>query len=207
MKRKGLIIVISAPSGGGKTTVIKKLLAECDGLALAVTATSRPMRNGEVDGKDYYFFSKDEFAKKIEEGFFWEHVNYCGNYYGVPKDLTLREIEKGKDLILNIETLGMRAVKKTNPDDVVSVFLMIRSKEELKKRLEGRGDDAAVIADRLSNAGNEAKNYSEYDYCVFNDNVDETVAEIKAIIMAERKKTSRYIGLDELVKKEFPVKR
>ncbi len=203
MKRRGLILIVSSPSGAGKTTVIKNLIKKIEGVSLAVTATSRAMRPGEVDGKDYFFFSKEDFQNKIKEGFFWEHVEYCGNFYGVPKASTLAEVEKGNDVILVIESEGMRAVKATNPEDVVTVFIMIRSFVELEARLRSRGDPREVVEKRIGNANNEIVNYDQYDYFIFNDEVEKSSEEIKAIISAERLKLTRQVEVPSFIDKEF----
>ncbi|MDO5156245.1 MAG: guanylate kinase [Eubacteriales bacterium] len=189
MKKKGVLIVISGFSGVGKGTVVKKLIEKYQ-YSLSVSATTRAPRTGEEDGKDYYFKSVEEFRNLIDYNGFIEWAQYVENYYGTPRKFVEDELEKGNNVILEIEVQGAMRVKEQYPDAVL-VFLTAPDAYSLKARLEGRGtEDAKVIAKRLKRAYEETDDMQFYDYLVVNDDLDTCVEHVNAVIIAEGFKTS-----------------
>lgn len=181
---KGLLIVISGPSGAGKGTICKALVEKGD-YFVSVSATTRNPRAGEVDGKSYYFLKKEDFIKKIESGDFLEHAEVHGNLYGTPKSSVLEKLDEGKDVILEIEVQGALNVKKIFPEAVL-IFLAPPSFDELRKRLTGRGtEDADTVNKRLMQACDEAQYIFNYKYYVVNNEVDECIEQIRTIIANE----------------------
>ena len=189
MNKKGVLIVISGFSGVGKGTVVKKLI-EKYGYSLSVSATTREPRLGEVDGKDYYFKSVAEFQNLIDYNGFIEWAQYVENYYGTPRKFVEEEMEKGNNVILEIEVQGAMRVKEQYPNAVL-IFLTAPDAHSLKERLEGRGtEEPKVIAKRLKRAYEETDDMPCYDYLVVNDDLDTCVANVNAVIVAESFKTS-----------------
>lgn len=191
MEGKGIVFVISAPSGTGKTTLIRELLRRLPGLTFSVSYTTRPPRPGEADGVDYRFVSREEFLRMVEEGAFVEWAEVHGDLYGTPKGAL--DPPPGKDVILDIDPQGARRVKELRPDAVL-IFILPPSLEELERRLrERKKDPEEVIRQRLANARNELEQIKMYDYTVVNDNVDRALQYLSAIVLAERSKTSRLL--------------
>ena len=189
MNKKGVLIVISGFSGVGKGTVVKKLI-EKYGYSLSVSATTREPRPGEVDGKDYYFKTVAEFENLIDYNGFIEWAQYVENYYGTPRKFVEDEMEKGNNVILEIEVQGAMRVKEQYPNAVL-IFLTAPDAHSLKERLEGRGtEDAKVIAKRLKRAYEETDDMPCYDYLVVNDDLDICVDNVNSVIVAEGFKTS-----------------
>lgn len=189
--QKGLLIVISGASGTGKGTVCKKLLADLPEVAYSISATTRTPRPGEVDGREYYFLSKDEFQTWIAEEKFLEYANVYGNFYGTPINKIEERLNRGEDIILEIDVQGALSVKRKCPEGVY-IFLLPPSLEELKNRIEGRGTETPEsLSRRLKNAVAEIKIGLQYDYVVVNDTIDNAAAQIKAILTAERCKVAR----------------
>lgn len=179
--RQGVLIVISGFSGAGKGTVVKRLMAEGN-FALSISATTRSPREGEVDGREYFFLSKEEFKKRIEEERFLEWAEFSGNFYGTPKDYVLDQMKQGKDVILEIEAQGALQVKKQYPDAGL-LFLVAPSMTLLKERLTGRGtENQEQVARRLGQARREIESMNEYDYIVVNDDLDVCVNTVQQII-------------------------
>ncbi len=196
---EGLLLILSAPSGTGKTTVRNALLEETDDLRKAITTTTRPPRPGEVDGEDYFFLSEDEFKKRLEEERFLEHAVIYGNYYGSGRDYIEGELAAGRDVILVVDAQGARAIQETDLP-VVFIYLLPPSLRELRRRLEGRKTDSAeVIEKRFAQAQKEIAYLKEYDYCLICDDVDVTVADIKAIIRAEKCRVERNPDIREMI--------
>ncbi len=191
---RGLLIVISGPSGVGKGTVRKALFEmKNHNLTYSVSMTTRKIRPGEKDGKDYYFVSREEFERKIEEGKFLEHAEFVGNYYGTPLDKVDALLDQGKEVVLEIEVDGALQVKKKMPDCVM-IFLVPPGKQALYDRLRGRGTESEeVIEQRIQKANREFKKAKLYDYIVVNDEVMNAADRIMAIIRAEHAKTERSI--------------
>ena len=191
-KKTGQIIVISAPSGAGKDTVVKELMKrDSTNLWVSVSATSRSPREGEKEGVDYYYLSKEEFEKKIEEGFFLEYTNYAGNYYGTPKKYIKEKIEQGIDVILIIEIEGASNIKKLIPE-AIFIFIMPPSLKELVKRLKKRGTETnEKIIKRFHEAYKEVNDVSKYNYVVVNDKLDEAVDKVESILRAEKCRVDR----------------
>jgi guanylate kinase len=186
-KKKSLIIVISAPSGSGKTTIITKLLEKTDGVKRSVSETTRQPRAGEEDGTDYHFITEEEFKRKIDENGFLEWEENFGYYYGTPIRQFEEAVDKGLDIILSIDVKGARNVKNRFPESI-SVFVMPPSKEELAQRLKGRNtDQEKQVSMRLEEAKREIEAADEYDYLIVNEDLDEAVEELKGIIENERK--------------------
>lgn len=180
----GKLFVISGPSGTGKGTVCKELI-KSDGPDLSISMTTREPRAGEKDGREYFFVTKEEFMRNIEEGNLLEYANVFDNMYGTPKDAVVRKLERGRNVMLEIDVQGGLLVKKAMPDAVL-IFLLPPSLAELRSRLEGRQTDAPdVIEKRLSKALNEIRIVGEYDYYVVNDDLDEAVKDVLNIIDAE----------------------
>lgn len=191
MKKKGLLIVVSAPSGGGKGTVLKELFRRNENLKMSVSATTRAPRSGEEHGVHYYFISKDAFRQNIENGAMLEYAEYCGNFYGTPKAPVQAWLDEGYDVVLEIEVQGGKQIKTVAPD-CVSIFLVPPSLEVLEKRLRGRGTETeAVIQERLAAAREEIPHVLDYDYTVVNDTVEQAVIDIQAILEAEKLRVSR----------------
>ncbi|MBE6587861.1 MAG: guanylate kinase [Ruminococcaceae bacterium] len=193
MSSKGTLIVISGPSGSGKGTVVKSLMEMMPDLGFSVSATTRAPREGEVDGRDYFFISRDDFEEMIEDGDILEYTTYCGNYYGTPKKEAERITGEGRDLILEIEVDGASQVKKKFPG-AVTVMLIPPSLSVLEERLRGRGTESdEVIKKRLERACEEIKLAYDYDYVVVNENggVEACARKIKRIINAERSRSAR----------------
>ncbi|MFH1038284.1 MAG: guanylate kinase [PVC group bacterium] len=194
----GLLFILSAPSGAGKTTVCDALLEKTDNLKKAITSTTRPPRPGEEDGVDYFFLSKDQFRKRIAERRFLEHAVIYDNYYGSGRDYIESQLEAGYDVILVVDAQGARSIRKTGIA-AVYIFLLPPSLEELRARLIGRQSDSPeVIEKRFSRAREELGSYAEYDYCVINDDLGAAVADIQAVMRAER---CRVRQCPEIVKK------
>lgn len=191
---RGLLVVISGPSGVGKGTVRKALFdMHNHNLTYSVSMTTRKMRPGEVDGVDYYFVSKEEFEQKIEDGKFLEHAEFVGNYYGTPLDKVNEKLDAGREVVLEIEVEGALQVKKKMPDCVM-IFIVPPSKEALYDRLRSRGTESEeIIKERIEKANREFKKAYLYDYIVVNDEVSNAADRIMAIIRAEHAKTSRTI--------------
>ena len=192
LKRTGQLIVISAPSGAGKDTVVKELMKrDSNNLWVSVSATSRSPREGEKDGVDYYFLTKEEFEKKIEEDFFIEYTNYAGNYYGTPKKYIKDKIDQGIDVILIIEIEGASNIKKLVPE-AIFIFIMPPSLKELVRRLKTRGTETnEKIMKRFHEAYKEVNDVSKYNYVVVNDKLVEAVDKVEAILKAEKCRVDR----------------
>ena len=189
--RKGLLIVVSGASGTGKGTVCKKILADLPEVAYSISATTRKPRPGEIDGKEYYFLSVEEFKAWIAEEKFLEYAEVYGNFYGTPLNKIEERLNRGEDILLEIDVQGALNVKRKCPDGVY-IFLLPPSLEELKSRIEGRGtENPESLARRLKNAVAEIKIGLEYDYVVVNDTIDNAAEQIKEILTAERLKVAR----------------
>lgn len=187
---KGLLIVVSGPSGAGKGTVVGELIKN-KGYALSVSATTRFPREGETDGVNYFFKTVDEFKKMIADNDFLEYAEFCGNFYGTPLPYVRQMLDEGKNVILEIEVKGAFQVKRSLPEAVL-VFLAPPSLGELENRLRGRGTEAEeVIQRRMKRAAEEMELFAEYDYIVVNTEVEKAVSDIRSIVTAERLKTDR----------------
>ena len=186
---KGLLVVYAGASGVGKGTIMKKLLAADPNIRLSVSATTRAPREGEVDGREYYFVSRERFEELIKEDGFLEHAEYVGNCYGTPKKPVFRMLDEGIDVFLEIEIKGFLQIRESCPD-CLSIFIIPPSYEELKARLSGRGTESEeVIAERLRTAEQELGYKEMFDYVVVNDDVDRAAGEVLSILRAEKAKS------------------
>ena len=182
----GTLYIISAPSGAGKTSLITKLLENLEGAEMAVSHTTRKPREGEVNGKHYHFIDADTFLDDVHNGDFLEHANVFGNLYGTAKKSVEDILAKGVDVILEIDWQGAQQVRGLMPD-TMSIFILPPTKQELERRLRGRGTDSdEVIAKRLGQSCDDIKHYDEFDYVVINDDFDESVNTLKSIFIANR---------------------
>lgn len=191
IRQKGILFVVSGPSGVGKNSVLTSLLKDVPGLCYSISATTRKPRKGEQDGVSYFFMSREEFMEKAEAGHFFEYEEYVGNLYGTPRDYVERMLAAGKDVAMDIECRGALNVKRMMPSSVL-IFLTPPSMEELRKRLAARSTDSQDVIDmRVKKAECEMGEIYKYDYYVMNDKLDNAVADVKKIIGAERLKVSR----------------
>lgn len=203
MKRKGILIIISGFSGAGKGTLVKRLVEKYDSYALSISATTREPRPGEVDGREYFFLSKEAFENKIKENGLIEYACYCDNYYGTPREYVERQLEDGRDVILEIEIQGAYKVKKQYPD-ALTLFVMTPDAGELRYRLESRGTESeAVIEKRMQRAAKEALGIKEYEYIVVNDKLEKCVDEVHRIIMAAHNAAHRNMEFIDNIRKEL----
>jgi guanylate kinase len=194
--RRGLLFVLSSPSGAGKSTIARKLLASDDGLQMSVSATTRPPRPGEVDGKDYHFVDVDRFKAMVAEGAFLEWAHVFGHRYGTPHAPVNAILANGRDVLFDIDWQGAQQLYQQAGGDVVRVFILPPSMDELHRRLAGRATDSAdVVEARMSRAASEIAHWDGYDYVLVNDDVDRCFEEVKTILAAERLKRSRQTSL------------
>ncbi|MZR30957.1 guanylate kinase [Sneathiella litorea] len=200
LTRRGLMLVLSSPSGAGKTTISRALLKEDDNLVMSVSATTRPRRPGEQDGKDYYFVEPVDFNLMINRDELLEHAKVFNHYYGTPRGPVEDALSEGQDILFDIDWQGTQQLAHKARTDLVSVFILPPSTEALEKRLKTRAlDSAEVIDQRMSKAAEEISHWSEYDYVVINDDLDRCLAEVKAILTAERVRRTRRTGLIQFV--------
>lgn len=203
MNNRGILMVLSGFSGAGKGTLVNGLLEKYDNYALSVSATTRSPREGEEEGKAYFFRSKEEFEKMIEADAFIEYAKYVDNYYGTPKEYVQQKLEEGKDVILEIEIQGALKVKKQFPDTLL-LFVMPPNAMELKNRLLGRGSETeAVVAKRLSRAVQEADGIEAYDYLIINDDLQECIGQLHSIIQSEHYRVNRNQDLIDRMRSEL----
>jgi len=183
---KGKLYIISAPSGAGKTSLIKKLLPQVDNLMVSISHTTRAMRAGETDGKDYFFTEISTFKQQIQQGNFLEYAQVYDNFYGTAQSTVEANLSQGQDVILEIDWQGAQQIRQALPD-TISIFILPPSTEILKDRLQGRGQDSEeIINRRMKDAVNEMSHYPEYDYLVVNNDFELALVELKSIILANR---------------------
>ena len=198
--RRGLMFVLSSPSGAGKTTTSRRLLELDDNLTMSVSATTRPERPGEKEGHDYRFVDEAAFDRMVEGGQLLEHAEVFGHRYGTPAGPVEAALEEGRDVLFDIDWQGTQQLAQGARGDLVSTFILPPSTGSLRRRLEARAQDTPeVVAIRMAKASEEMSHWREYDYIVVNDDIDQTVAEVLAILTAERLRRDRRTGLTEFV--------
>lgn len=200
--RRGLMLVLSSPSGAGKTTLSRLLLAaEGERVMMSVSTTTRPPRPGEVEGKDYHFVDETTFARLAREGAFLEHATVFGKSYGTPAAAVEAALARGRDVLFDIDWQGTQQLAQKMAKDLVRVFVLPPSTAELERRLRERGQDSPeVVAGRMAKAAEEISHWAEYDYVIVNDDLQETLQKIRAILSAERQKRDRQTGLFDFVR-------
>jgi len=200
--RRGLMLVLSSPSGAGKTTISRALLERDANLSMSVSVTTRPKRPGEVSGRDYRFIDRTEFDLMVNRRELLEYAKVFGHYYGTPRAPVEEALAAGCDVIFDIDWQGAQQLAQTAREDLVSVFILPPSTAELDKRLHRRAQDSEeVVAARMAKAPEEISHWAEYDFIVINRSVEESVAQVQAIVAAERLRRERQIGLPEFVKR------
>ena len=199
--RRGLMLVLSSPSGAGKTTISREILVNDDNIEMSVSMTTRPPRRGEVDGKDYNFTDMESFNLMVNRREFLEYAKVFDNYYGTPSGPVLDVLASGRDILFDIDWQGTQQLAEKAGDDLVSIFILPPSMMDLEHRLKTRAQDSAeVVARRMAKASDEVTHYAEYDYIIVNYDIADSVAKVSAILMAERLRRERQVGLGEFVK-------
>ena len=199
--RRGLMLVLSSPSGAGKTSIARSLLTRDKEINMSVSATTRPRRPGEAEGKDYYFVDEEKFKTDINKGLFLEYARVFDHYYGTPLGLVQKLLSSGCDVLFDIDWQGTQQIKAKARDDLVSIFVLPPSTAELEKRLITRAQDSAeVVAGRMARAADEMSHYPEYDYIIVNHDLDQSIDSVHTILKAERLRRSRQASLTEFMK-------
>ena len=200
IQRRGLLLVLSSPSGAGKTTITRRLLERDPTLSLSVSVTTRPPRPGEVDGRDYWFIDRARFDAMVAAGELLEHATVFGHCYGTPRPPIEAALAAGRDVVTDIDWQGTQQLSQTLPADLVKVFILPPTLEALQDRLRRRAQDSAdVVAARMAKSAEEMSHWSEYDYVIVNRDIDESVGEVEAIVTAERLRRNRQLGLVDFV--------
>ena len=201
IQRRGLLLVMSSPSGAGKTTLSRRLLAADGNIEMSVSVTTRPPRPGEVDGKDYHFIGAREFARLRDAGELLEYAEVFGNSYGTPKRPVTEALQEGRDVLFDIDWQGTQQLAQAMEDDLVRIFILPPSAEELRERLIRRAQDSAMtVAKRMAKAADEISHWPEYEYVIVNEDIDIAGAQIDAILTAERLRRRRRVGLTKFVR-------
>lgn len=196
LHRRGLMFILSSPSGTGKTTIARRLLQHDGHIRMSISVTTRPIRSGEVDGRDYHFVSQEQFDRMVEAGELMEWATVFGNSYGTPKAQIRAGLKEGQDFLFDIDWQGTQQLFQKAETDVVRVFLLPPSLDELRRRLTGRGTDSAdVISARMERARAEISHWDGYDYVVVNDDIETCYDKVLEILHAERMKRARQTGL------------
>ncbi|NQV46194.1 MAG: guanylate kinase [Rhodospirillaceae bacterium] len=200
IERRGMMFVLSSPSGAGKSTISRAMLERHDSLIMSVSATTRQPRPGEVEGTDYYFIDKAEFDRMVADGEMLEHAQVFDNFYGTPKAPVEAALSVGMDVMFDVDWQGTQQLGGNAKGDLVSVFILPPSMTELERRLTERAQDSAeVVKKRMAKAADEMSHYREYDYIVLNDDLEESIAKVQTILAAERLKRDRQIGLHAII--------
>lgn len=204
IKRRGLMYVMSSPSGAGKTTITRALLKENPNLSMSISATTRKRRAGEVHGQDYFFVSTEEFRDMVDNGEMLEHAKVFDNYYGTPRSPVEKALSEGNDVIFDIDWQGTQQLSELAREDLVTVFILPPARSALEKRLRSRSKDTleseSDIRGRMEKAADEMSHYTEYDYVIINDDIDEAIRKAQLIMDAEHIKRRRMVGLSDFVR-------
>jgi guanylate kinase len=199
--RRGLMLVLSSPSGAGKTSISRALLAREPSLSMSVSATTRPKRPGEVAGRDYHFVDTETFGLMVNRDELLEHAKVFGNYYGTPRAPVEASLASGHDVLFDIDWQGTQQLRQTAGRDLVAIFILPPSTRELEKRLTSRAQDSArVVAERMAKAADEMSHWPEYDYVLVNEDLESSTAAVVSILAAERLRRERQVGLGDFVK-------
>ncbi len=200
-KRRGLLLVLSSPSGAGKTTITQRLVASDSKVRISISTTTRPKRRGEIDGTHYRFVSEQDFRASIAKNEFLEYAQVFGNWYGTPRSPVERALRSGLDVVTDVDWQGTQQLKQNFRDDMVSVFILPPTIVELERRLKSRAqDDEKVVQERMAKANDEMSHWPEYDYVIVNSDLDEAVAAVVEILQVERLKRIRQPGLTDFVR-------
>jgi guanylate kinase len=201
ISRRGLMLVLSSPSGAGKSTISRAILDNHTHLSMSISATTRPMRPGEVEGKDYLFLDQELFDEMVEAEEFLEYATVFGQSYGTPRAPVERALKRGYDVLFDVDWQGTQQLKQTAHEELVSIFILPPSLEELEKRLYARAQDSdEVVKTRMAKATSEMSHWAEYDYIVINHDLEESVSQVESILAAERLRRERRRGLTEFVR-------
>lgn len=202
IQRRGLLFVLSSPSGAGKTSISRALLQDDDNIKISISVTTRPPRPGEVNGVDYHFISQDEFAQMVQGDNLLEHAKVFGNYYGTPKAPVQQVLQNGQDVLFDIDWQGGQQLMDKMPNDIVKVFVLPPNKQELANRLKTRAQDTdEIIQNRMSKSSDEMSHFPEYDWIIVNQDLPTAISQAKSILQSERLRRIRQVGLSEFVKK------
>ncbi len=200
MKNRGLLLILSSPSGAGKTSIAKQILQNDSNIILSVSVTTRKPRSNEIDGKDYIFISEAQYHEMVKNNQLLEHAKVFNNYYGTPRQAVLDALAQGKDMLFDIDWQGTQQLSDALPSDVVKIFILPPSKRELERRLWGRAQDTAeVVQARMAKASEEMSHYAEYDWVIINEDLEKSVAQVQSIYQSERLKRSRLIGIKDFI--------
>ena len=200
--RRGLMLVVSSPSGAGKSTLSRRLLHKDPRISMSVSVTTRPKRVNEIDDKDYIFVTRERFEEMVTEGAFLEHASVFGNRYGTPKAAVEKMLAEGRDVLFDIDWQGAQQLAQKARGDLVRVFILPPSRAELERRLRARAEDPPeIVARRMAEANNEISRWPEYDYVIVNDDVEKALAQLAAIVAAERLNRQRQTGLVDFVRR------
>jgi len=200
IRRRGLMLALSSPSGAGKTTLTRKLLESDSNVTMSVSATTRTRRPNEVEGRDYNFVAPDRFEQMVAAGELLEHATVFEHRYGTPRQPVLSALGRGRDVLFDIDWQGTQQLKEKAREDLVSVFILPPSHDELERRLRTRAEDAeSVVAKRMAKAADEISHWPEYDYVIVNRDLDRAMMQVKSILEAERARRTRLVGVGEFV--------